>query len=363
MAGMLLTSLALSLLTLATAWSNGQQDSLKPHLPSAALGSFRSGTVAPREHSFTLRHIFHHGTRLYPDLHRRLDVQEEACGEHCDPNGFEGLGPFNVHSAIHTIQRLVNRRVEDVKQLLSTTGNNGAARYLPPTAWTSNEVLGPNVTDKSTIISLALMTANAYEADRRDPQWVDVGLGFNSSINFGWENDGLRGHVFADETNSTIVISIKGTSFAVFDGANTTTNDKENDNLFGSCCCGEGGQYLWRQVCHCKISTYTCNQTCLATSLRKPNGYYESSLELYGNVTELFPTADIILVGHSLGGVVASLLGLTFGVPTVTFEAYGQALAAKRLGLPFAAYTHRSRSQAEEYTGGYHFGHTAGKIM
>ncbi len=284
-----------------------------------------------------IRTPFPTGTRLYPDLHRRLDVQEEACGEHCDPNGFEGLGPFNVHSAIHTIQRLVNRRVEDVKQLLSTTGNNGAARYLPPTAWTSNEVLGPNITDKSTIISLALMTANAYEADRRDPQWVDVGLGFNSSINFGWENDGLRGHVFADETNSTIVISIKGTSFAVFDGANTTTNDKENDNLFGSCCCGEGGQYLWRQVCHCKISTYTCNQTCLATSLRKPNGYYESSLELYGNVTELFPTADIILVGHSLGGVVASLLGLTFGVPTVTFEAYGQALAAKRLGLPFAA--------------------------
>lgn len=194
-----------------------------------------------------------------------------------------------------------------MKPLLGAAQSNEFAHDLPPTAWTSDEVLGPNTTDKSTVISLALMTANAYEARRRDPGWVDVGLGFNSSINFGWENDGIRGHVFADETNSTIVISMKGTSIAVFDGANTTSNDKENDNLFGSCCCGEGGQYLWRQVWHCKTYTYTCNQRCLATSLRKPNGYYQASLELYGNVTELYPTSDIVLVGHSLGGVVASL--------------------------------------------------------
>lgn len=153
---------------------------------------------------------------------------------------------------------------------------------------------------------------------------------------------------------------MKGTSIAVFDGANTTGNDKEK---FDSCCCGEGGQYLWRHVCHCKTSTYTGNQTCLASLLRKPNGYYQASWELYGNVTELYPTSDITLVGHSLDGVVASLLELTCGLPTVTFEAYGQALAAKRLGLPLAAYAHLSRSQAAEHTGGYQFGDTAGKII
>ncbi len=361
MAG-LLSILALSVLTAVSAWFNGQQGPLEPHLPHAAPGNFGVGNVIHREHSFTLRHIFHRGTRLYPDLHRRLDVQEEACGKYCDHNVFEGFGPFNVLTAGHNIQRLVNRRVEDVKPLLDTARNYGASHYLPPSAWTSDEVLGPNVTDKNSIISLALMAANAYDVDRRNSDWVDVGLGFNSSVSFGWESDGLRGHIFADETNSTIVIAIKGTSIAIYDGAETTTNDKENDNLFGSCCCGEGGQYLWRQVCHCKTSTYTCNQTCLVKSLRKPNRYFQASLELYGNITELYPTSDIILVGHSLGGVVVSLLGLGFGVPTVTFEAYGQALAAKRLGLPFSPDTHLSQSQAGAHTGGYHFGHTAGKF-
>ena len=65
--------------------------------------------------------------------------------------------------------------------------------------------------------------------------WENVHNGFNSSADFGWESDGLRGHVFADENNSTIIISVKGTSTAVYDGAETTTNDKENDNLFFSC--------------------------------------------------------------------------------------------------------------------------------
>jgi putative lipase involved disintegration of autophagic bodies len=40
------------------------------------------------------------------------------------------------------------------------------------------------------------------------------------------------------------------------------------------------------------------------------------------------------LTGHSLGGALASLIGLTFGVPTVTFEAPPERLASKRLHLP-----------------------------
>ena len=40
------------------------------------------------------------------------------------------------------------------------------------------------------------------------------------------------------------------------------------------------------------------------------------------------------LTGHSLGGALASLLGATFGVPVVAFEAPGEKLAATRLHLP-----------------------------
>lgn len=40
------------------------------------------------------------------------------------------------------------------------------------------------------------------------------------------------------------------------------------------------------------------------------------------------------MIGHSLGGALSSLVGVTFGVPVVTFEAPGEKLAASRLHLP-----------------------------
>lgn len=39
-------------------------------------------------------------------------------------------------------------------------------------------------------------------------------------------------------------------------------------------------------------------------------------------------------LGHSLGGALAGLLGATFGVPVVAFEAPGEKMAARRLHLP-----------------------------
>lgn len=48
----------------------------------------------------------------------------------------------------------------------------------------------------------------------------------------------------------------------------------------------------------------------------------------------MYPESDIWIIGHSLGGALASLLGVTFGAPVVTFEAPGEKMAAGRLHLP-----------------------------
>lgn len=55
---------------------------------------------------------------------------------------------------------------------------------------------------------------------------------------------------------------------------------------------------------------------------------------LYNNISTLYPNANIWLTGHSLGGAISSLLGVTFGAPTVAFESPGEKLAAGRLHLP-----------------------------
>ncbi|KAL8723723.1 MAG: hypothetical protein Q9225_000018 [Loekoesia sp. 1 TL-2023] len=321
--------------------------------------------LSNRDHEFTLRHIFHHGLYEYPNLHKRLDIRPDAVvwtsaeGE----DGKVRAEPLHARSRPLSIQRLSDRRLPVLQDLISTARLTGIPPPTAPSAWTLDEVSGPNVTDKDTMVNLAIMAANAYDQDQGSGEWEDVNAGFNYSDSFGWEGDGLRGHIFADQGNKTIVVALKGTTPAVFDGAGSTTKDKINDNLFFSCCCAQGGHYLWKQVCDCSSSAFTCNQTCLIQALRRENRYYQAATELYGNVTELYPNSNIWLSGHSLGGSVSSMLGLTFGLPVTTFEAPGEALAAARLGLPVPPDAHPSAPQTRSNTGAYHFGHTADPIF
>ncbi|KAL9030978.1 MAG: hypothetical protein Q9196_000947 [Gyalolechia fulgens] len=320
-----------------------------------------------RDHEFTLRHIFHHGVYEHPNLHKRLDIRPEAPVWTFAEGEGEGVRvlaePLHARSRAVSIQRLSDRRLPVLHHLMSTARLTGIPPITSPSAWTLDDVPGPNVTDKETVINLAIMAANAYDQDEHTGEWEDVGAGFNYSDSFGWEGDGLRGHIFADQGNKTVVVALKGTTPAVFDGAGSTTKDKINDNLFFSCCCAQGGHYLWKQVCDCSSSAFTCNQTCLIKALTRENKYYQAATELYGNVTELYPNSDIWLSGHSLGGSVSSMLGLTFGLPATTFEAPGEALAAARLGLPVPPGTHPSAPQSRANTGAYHFGHTADPIF
>lgn len=119
---------------------------------------------------------------------------------------------FHARSRAQKIQRLQDRRMSAVESILTTARDRGHASTLDASAWAIDDVSGPNVTDKETVLSLAKMTLDAYTRQPFTGEWQDVKGGFNYSQSFGWEGDGLRGHIFADSDNSTIVIAMKGTS-------------------------------------------------------------------------------------------------------------------------------------------------------
>lgn len=84
------------------------------------------------------------------------------------------------------------------------------------------------------------------------------------------------------------------------------------------------------------------------------HGSITNKKAIYNQVYNQYPNSTIWLTGHSLGGAVASLVGITFGIPTVTFEIPGDKLAAARLHLPHPP---GARSPI------WHFGHTADPIF
>ncbi|TRX91386.1 hypothetical protein FHL15_007808 [Xylaria flabelliformis] len=361
-ANLLLSFLALSASPAAASISSS--DSIFEDSP--ILAPLVPEPPAPAEHTFTLRHILHHGTYRHPGLHRRRDVRHPEAqvwlaAEDAHPP--EQITALKAKSRAQKIERLIDRRPSIVDPLVATARKQGYMLASSPSAWTIDDVPAPDVTDKETVLTMALIVADAYVETPDLPDWDEVGEPFNRTEDFGWESDGLRGHIWGDETNSTIVIGLKGTSPAVFDGEGTTTNDKINDNLFFSCCCAQQGQWTYKQVCDCATGTYACNNTCVRQALRDENRYYQAARELYSNVTELYPNSNIWVAGHSLGGAVSSFIGLTYGVPVVTFEAVPEALPASRLGLPVPPHGDPDFPQTRQYTGAYHFGHTADPIF
>lgn len=95
----------------------------------------------------------------------------------------------------------------------------------------------------------------------------------------GWEpdDDGFRGYVFATEDNSTVALTIKGTSPPIVDGGPTIEKDKLNDNLLFSCCCARVSR-TWSPVCDCYRGGWKCNQECVEDALIDESLFYPTGV-------------------------------------------------------------------------------------
>lgn len=218
-----------------------------------------------------------------------------------------------------------------------------------------------------TVLTLANMSQLAYEMDTNIPI----------------ENSTIRAFLFSDPTNSFNVVAIKGTTPPFIGGitANENTqhyltfqrpqmnsysdvskNDKLNDNLFFSCCFYKQSN-LFYDHCdyHFPIDSKTCLQDCYKNSSFVPNNYHVIAFEIINKIRDIidFDNSEIIFTGHSLGGVVATFLGLYFNKTTVTFETPGERHYLKQL------FSHEDweRLISRKDLPIYHFGHNADPIV
>ncbi|SCV04027.1 LAME_0H15170g1_1 [Lachancea meyersii CBS 8951] len=259
------------------------------------------------------------------------------------------------------LKRMLYRDPEFVESYMDYAHENSHMASKVHLDWIDETVLVPNVTDKKTIVSLALMSSNAYVRLPHTKDWRNLTSPWNHTENpgHGWDDDGLRGHVFSNKRQDIVVIAVKGTSAQGLAGSGedeTTVNDKINDNLLFSCCCARVS-YLWTTVCDCYVKSYTCDEVCLERELRRKDRYYKAVLNIYKEVARQYPSSTIWVTGHSLGGALGSLLGRTYGLPVVAFEAPGELMASRRLHLPMPP------GYPNYLEGVWHFGNTGDPIF
>ncbi|KAF9818844.1 hypothetical protein IEO21_02500 [Rhodonia placenta] len=250
---------------------------------------------------------------------------------HDAPPALESLRPQ------HTLgTRLIrSRRPSSLAAFSDARARSRKYAESVPIDWDDDDVTGPDVESRETLLEIAKMTNNAY-LEPAEAGWYDLGGGWNVTYPVGWEPDadGFRGHVFATPDNSTVVLAIKGTSAGfVGGGGPTSKKDKFNDNLLFSCCCARI-DWTWTTVCNCYRGGWKCDQDCLEEALVEESLFYSIGTNLYNNITYMYPESNIWIIGHSLGGALASLLGVTFGAPVVAIESPGEKMAAGRLHLP-----------------------------
>lgn len=150
----------------------------------------------------------------------------------------------------------------------------------PALDWEDWEVPTPDVSKRSTLHQLAKMAFNAYAPDNSTAsEWYDLSEWRSDPHGWGPNDDAMRGHVFVADDNSTVVISIKGTSagWLVGGGGPTVSKDKKNDNLLFSCCCARVGP-TWSTVCGCWDGGYRCDTNCVEDAMKEEGLFYPMGL-------------------------------------------------------------------------------------
>ena len=230
------------------------------------------------------------------------------------------------------------------------------------------------------IYDLAIMSNNVYTYINQS-NWIDLPNYTVKDITN--DNNTIKSFIFYNkETN---VISFKGTTtiIGLQEGGNlqtpdplsSTFADKFNDNLYFSCCfykqsnlfndlhCETGGTSTVDDVSQQGTSTdqqatstdqqgkHSCSKSCYQNSTSFSLNYINIAKDIIEKVKkEDIDFKNVIFTGHSLGGTIATIMGIMYNKTSIAFQSPGDKHYLHLIGL-----------QAHKNT--YHFGHDADPLF
>lgn len=191
------------------------------------------------------------------------------------------------------------------------------------------------------VLNLAKMSNNAYYIDTTD-YWIPIPP-------YNWtelENDYIKGYVFVDNSTKTYIVSFKGTNILPYE--KTRKYDKYNDNLYFSCCFNQTNYNY-------NLSCKECNKKCYKETLNDQNNYINIAKSMMDTLSSKidFNNNTIIFTGHSLGGAIATYMGILYNKTVVTFQTPGEKHYLSQIG----------KETKKRYDNIYHFGHTNDPIF
>jgi lipase ATG15 len=216
------------------------------------------------------------------------------------------------------------------------------------------------------VMTLAKMSYDAYI--------VPGGSGWKE-IPYNYTNLGgspaVEGYVFTNEND--IIVSIKGTSIWWYNNKTEPDNqpwthqedvnrqdvkyDRFNDNLLLSCCYYRQSR-IYKDMCNYKNNSYhICEKQCYTKSSLFKMNYLNIAKNLVDSLISnnvIDPKKRLIFTGHSLGGVLATYLGIVYNKPVVTFESPGEKYYFDLIDLKYTPEIAKNI---------YHYGHTADIIF
>lgn len=211
----------------------------------------------------------------------------------------------------------------------------------------------------NTIKNMMIMSYDAY-FNIDDSQWDKTEY---NPINITIDPNAIKGYLFTDESGKINIISIKGTSINFLPmfidriSNSTVSNDKFNDNLYFSCCFYKENNIFTEYLNNCTLNNdedkLDCSKKCYKESLNFNLNYINSLNMIINNIKKIidFDNTNVIFTGHSLGGFIASILGIQYNKQVITIDSPGTKHYIELIGLDYKS------------SNVYNFGHTADSVM